>query len=130
MDLKFIINLTGRLTKAKVTTQYENWLKAKASQYLIARTRRLSDKTDTKPSRIIIKGLKDKWGSASKEGVIRLNYNLMKCSRDIIDYIIIHELCHLKIQDHSHRYWNLVRKHCPDYKNRVKELENMSRVIG
>ena len=72
--------------------------------------------------------LKGKWGNASN-GTITLNTNLIKCSKDTIDYIIIHELCHLKIQDHSHKYWNSVRKHYPKYEEKIKELEILSRII-
>ena len=126
---RFIINLTGkRFLKKQVQREYEEWLNIKAIKYLETRTAKLGTKIGIKPSKIIIKNLKGKWGSASR-GTITLNLNLMKCSKDTIDYIIIHELCHLKIQDHSHRYWNLVRKHFPKYEDKVKELEILSRII-
>ena len=93
-----------------------------------ARTSKLGIKIGLEPSKIIVKTLKGKWGNALG-GVITLNTNLMKCPKDTIDYIIIHELCHLKIQDHSHRYWNLVQKHYPKYGEKIKELEILSRII-
>jgi len=128
-NLKFTINLTGkRFLKKEVKKIHDKWLTIKATKYLEARTIKLSTKIDLKPSKIIVKSLKGKWGSALR-GTIILNSNLMKCPKDTIDYIIIHELCHLKIQDHSHRYWNLVRKHYPKYEKKVKELEILSRVI-
>jgi predicted metal-dependent hydrolase len=103
-------------------------LNTKASKYLDTRTVKLGVKTGLKPSKIIIKILKGRWGSTLR-GSITLNSNLMKCPKDTIDYIIIHELCHLKIQDHSHRYWDLVRKHYPKYEDKIKELEIISRII-
>ena len=126
---QFTINLTGkRLLKKDVKIIYEEWLTIKAEKYLEARTVKLGIKTGLKPSKIIIKSLKGKWGSALR-GTITLNSNLMKCSKDTIDYIIIHELCHLKINDHSHKYWNLVRKHYPKYEEKIKELEILSRIV-
>jgi len=126
---KFIISLTGkRPLKREVQKVYDEWLSTKAEKYLKTRTAKLGVKTGLKPQKITIKGLKGRWGSASK-GNVTFNSNLMKCSKDVIDYIIVHELCHLKIKDHSHRYWNLVRKHYPKYDEKVKELEIFSRLI-
>jgi predicted metal-dependent hydrolase len=126
---RFIVNLTSkRLLKKEVKKTYDEWLTIKATKYLEARTIKLGTKIGLKPSKITVKGLKGKWGSALR-GSITLNSNLMKCSKDTIDYIIIHELCHLKIQDHSHRYWNLVRKYYPKYKEKVKELEVLSQIV-
>ena len=126
---KFIISLIGkRSLKKEIQKIYDEWLTIKATKYLEARTIKLGTKIGLKPSKIQTKNLKGRWGSASK-GTITLNSNLMKCSKDTIDYIIIHELCHLKIQDHSHRYWNLVRKHYPKYEEKVKELEVLSRIV-
>ena len=126
---KFIINLTGkRFLRREVQEAYEEWIHIKAEKYLEARTTKLGVKIGLNPSKIGVKGLKGRWGSALR-GTITLNSNLMKCPKDVIDYIIIHELCHLKIKDHSHRYWNLVRKHYPKYEEKVKELEILSRII-
>ena len=122
------INLTGkRFLRKQVQKEYDEWLGTNANKFLEVRTVKLGIKTGLKPSKITIKNLKGKWGSALK-GTITLNSNLMKCPKDTIDYIIIHELCHLKIQDHSHRYWNLVRKHYSKYEEKVKELEILSRI--
>ena len=128
-SLEFIINLTGkRPLKREIQSVYEKWLTVKATKYLEVRTEKLGVKTGLKPSKITIKGLKGRWGSALN-GVIILNSSLMKCPKDVIDYIIIHELCHLRIKDHSYKYWNLVRKYYPKYQEKVKELEILSRVI-
>lgn len=126
---QFTINLIGkRLLKKEVKEIYDEWLTIKATKYLEARTIKLGTKIGLKSSKIIVKKLKGKWGSALR-GSITLNSNLMKCSKDTIDYIIIHELCHLKINDHSYKYWNLVRKHYPKYEEKVKELEVLSRIV-
>jgi predicted metal-dependent hydrolase len=59
----------------------------------------------------------------TKEGSINLNVNLLKAPEDVIDYIILHELCHLKIKEHSHHYWDHVRRHIPNYQEKIKWLE-------
>ena len=126
---RLTVNLEGkRALKKEVQKTYDNWLTLKATKYLEGRIQKLGVKTGLKPQKITIKGLRGRWGSALR-GTITLNSNLMKCPKDVIDYIIIHELCHLRIKDHSYRYWNLVRKYYPKYQEKVKELEILSRVI-
>jgi len=97
--------------------------------YLEKRTQKLASEIGIKPSKIIIKSLKNRWGSATEKGVVTLNSNLLKAPKDVIDYIIIHELCHLKIKNHSQRYWNLVRKFMPNYQNKIAWLETNSKSI-
>ena len=54
----------------------------------------------------------------TKEGSINLNVNLLKAPEDVIDYIILHELCHLKIKEHSHHFWDFLRKSMPNYQDK------------
>jgi predicted metal-dependent hydrolase len=58
-----------------------------------------------------------------KKGSINLNVNLLKAPEDIIDYIILHELCHFKIKDHSHHYWDHVCRYMPNYQEKVEWLK-------
>ena len=80
----------------------------------------LARKVGVHPSKINIKQLKDRWGSATHTGEINLNYNLMKARRHVIKYVILHELCHFKIKEHSHHFWNLIAKHMLKYEESVK----------
>ena len=70
---------------------------------------------DIKPSLITTKNLKQRWGSATKHHVINLNVNLLKAQEAVINYIVLHELCHLKIKEHSHHFWDMLHKFMPDY---------------
>jgi predicted metal-dependent hydrolase len=82
------------------------------------------------PSKFSIKNLKNRWGSLSKNGTVILNANLIKIPENIIDYIIIHELCHLLIQGHSRKFWYLLHKYVPDYQDKVEWLTiNTERLI-
>jgi predicted metal-dependent hydrolase len=74
--------------------------------------------------KILIKKLKNRWGSIGKKGdTINLNINLIKCPQDVIDYMILHELCHLKIKEHSHQFWNLLHKYMPNYQTKIDWLK-------
>jgi predicted metal-dependent hydrolase len=55
--------------------------------------------------------------------VVNLNLNLLKAPEDVIDYMILHELCHMKIKEHSHHYWDMVRKYMPNYKENIGWLK-------
>ena len=100
-----------------------------SDSYLDKLVKKLASKIGVKPSKIVVKPLKGRWGSATEKGVITLNSNLLKAPKNVIEYIIIHELCHLKIQNHSSRYWNLVTNFMPNYKEKVAWLEANSKSI-
>jgi predicted metal-dependent hydrolase len=78
--------------------------------------------TGIKPNKVVIKNLKNRWASITKNNDINLNVNLIKAPPEIIDYIIIHELCHFKIKGHSYNFWNLLRRYFPDYPKFIKWL--------
>ena len=57
----------------------------------------------------------------TKQGSINLNVNLLKAPEDVIDYTTLHELCHFKIKEHSHHYWDNVRRYIPNYQGRYNQ---------
>jgi predicted metal-dependent hydrolase len=66
--------------------------------------------------------LRNRWGSLTKNGAITLNVNLVKAPEDVIDYIVLHELCHMKIKEHSHHYWDMLHRFMPNYHDNVRSL--------
>jgi len=121
---QFIIYLKTEYSKKRIQNLYEKWLLEKACKYLVNRTEKIAQKTGIKHSQVIVKSLKSRWGSATNEGVINLNSKLLKSPKAVIDYIIIHELCHLKIGNHSTSFWSLVERHCPDFQTHRNWLED------
>jgi predicted metal-dependent hydrolase len=67
-------------------------------------------------SRISIRNQRSRWGSCSRTGHICLNWRLVTMPEDVRDYVLIHELMHLKRMDHSPKFWKLVAEACPEYK--------------
>lgn len=96
---------------------------------LEARTWKLASKMDLHPSKVVIKKLKDRWGSSTRDGVINLNSALLEAPSKVIDYVVLHELCHIEIREHSYRFWNLLRKFMRDYQHQKKWLELHGKVI-
>ena len=75
------------------------------------------------PEEYRIKKTKSIWGSCSSNKKITINQNLMMYSRKAIDYVVLHEICHLKYMNHSKKFWAMVEKYMPDYKEAEKELK-------
>jgi predicted metal-dependent hydrolase len=104
---------------------YDLWLKKIAKKYLIQRTNELTLRHGLSINKIILRGQKTRWGSCSTKGNVSFNYRLMKFRKEIIDYVIIHELCHTIEMNHSKKFWELVGKYCPDYKILRREINNL-----
>jgi predicted metal-dependent hydrolase len=73
--------------------------------------------------------MKKQWGSCSPKGVLSLNPHLIKAPRQCIDYVIIHELCHLKIHNHSNAYYKLLTKTLPEWEATKNRLDGMAELI-
>ncbi|CAN5123721.1 hypothetical protein BH18THE2_BH18THE2_43390 [soil metagenome] len=118
-----------KITSNRLKKLYENWLREKAQDIFEDKVEKHYKNLGVKAKRIAVKNLRNRWGSIIKSGVINLNLNLIKAPEDVIDYIILHELCHLKIKEHSHRYWDLVRMYVPDYQDKEKWLRANAAVL-
>lgn len=94
---------------------YNGWLKLKAKQYLPGRTEFLAAQNGYRFNKITIRGQKTRWGSCSRRGNLSFNYRLMQYPINVIDYVLVHELCHLKEMNHSKRFWGLVGEILPNY---------------
>ena len=77
------------------------------------------------PDVVVIKKLKTAWGKCNSKGKITINPDLMKYDQRVIDYVVLHEFCHLRYMNHSKDFWNMVGKFMPDYKDLKKELKNV-----
>jgi len=99
---------------------------ARAKKMIKERLMHFNDFYNFEYNRISVKKQSTKWGSCSGKKNLNFNYKVLFLSQDLADYIIVHELCHLKEMNHSHRFWQLVEKTIPDYKKRKKKLNNVS----
>lgn len=75
--------------------------------------------------KITIKNTSTRWGSCSRAGNLNFNYKLIFTEEKLLDYVVIHELCHLQEMNHGPRFWNLVSEAMPDYKIQRHKLKNI-----
>ena len=94
----------------------------KAEKVLNQRARMYSKYFEEKPSLIKVRPLKNKWGNCSKTNQLRFNWRVVMAKMSIIDYVVVHELCHTKYKDHSKAFWNEVQKILADYEERKEWL--------
>lgn len=115
---KVVVNHESKTIQAKRdlldATVQEKWLKSVARKYILARAETLSEALLLPYNKLYIRSQKRKWGNCSKEKNISINWRVIKAPEFVIDYIIIHELCHTIIMNHSARFYTLLRSHCPD----------------
>jgi len=120
LKLEYFKQFKGSLFR----NDHENYLKYKddALKFVSKRIKYFNKKYNFKFNSVNIKNQKTRWGSCSKKGNLNFNYKILLLPKNIADYIIVHELCHLKKFNHSHKFWNLVAKAIPDYLGIKKEL--------
>lgn len=90
--------------------------KQEAEQYFTEKLPYFAQELGVKYKKFTVKNQSSRWGSCSVDGNINLNSQLMLAPKDVIDYVIVHELCHLKEMNHSPAFWHHVASICPNYK--------------
>jgi predicted metal-dependent hydrolase len=92
------------------------WYKQQAESELRDKTERYSRTIGVNPSSVTIKSFKSRWGSCSVTGGIQYNWKIIIAPDRIVNYVVIHELCHILHHNHSPAFWKAVEKHCHDYR--------------
>jgi predicted metal-dependent hydrolase len=107
----------------------EDCLRLIARRDLIPRLRELAEIHGLTVSHVAIRNQRSRWGSCSREGSIALNFRLVQAPDAIRDYVLIHELMHLKQQNHSRRFWRLVESASPAFREAERWLRTTGRSL-
>ena len=99
-------------------------LRAEAKAYLPARLRELADLNGFRFNQVRIKHNVSNWGSCSVKGNINLNLNLMRLPEELRDYVMLHELCHLKHLNHGPEFHALLESVCPEHRRLQRQLKD------
>lgn len=92
------------------------WLRQKAGEVLPQKTKEWAEKIGVEYNRVVLKDQRTLWASCSSQKNINYSYRIIKMPPVVQDYLVIHELCHLKFMNHGEEYWNFVGQFSPDYK--------------
>ncbi len=103
----------------------EAWFRQRAEEKLPARLDEIARLLGVVPERIQIRAQKYRWGSCSSTGHISLNWRLVLLPLELADYVLVHELCHLRHMDHSRDFWRLVASLIPDYRDRRERIARL-----
>jgi len=93
-----------------------DWMKKQALKQMQAMVDIYAEKYNLYPRMIRVKTQKSRWGSCGIHNDINLNWLLILTPPKVMEYVVIHEICHIKERNHSADFWMLVEKYCPDYK--------------
>ena len=111
-----VVTVKGKTSQSKVQSIIEYWYKEKAKKVLTEKTNQLAEKIGVRPKIIFIKNYRSRWGSCSSNGNLSYNWRIIQAPTKIINYVVVHELCHLLEHNHSARYWAHVSTHFPKWK--------------
>jgi len=117
------------LDKRKYKDDLKKWYKDQTAKIISERITALNCRLNLTYNKVIIKNQRSRWGSCSRKGNLNFNLLLAALPPELIDYIIIHELLHLKEMNHSKKFWKLVETVDPHYKNHRKLLHKYGALI-
>lgn len=100
---------------AKIRDAVQAWLMRQAKALFIQRLNHFAPQLGVRWHKLSLSSAATRWGSASADGSIRLNWRLIHHKLDVIDYVVAHELSHLRVMNHSPRFWETVKSVMPDY---------------
>jgi predicted metal-dependent hydrolase len=115
MDRSFKLT---RSTQPQAASVFEAWYKKQARAVLAERVELFACKHKFKVGKIRISSARTRWGSCSTKGTLSFTWRLIMAPLDVVDYVVVHELCHLKELNHSKAFWAQVEAILPDYKRR------------
>ncbi len=109
------VGLPHTATPAQIRDAVQSWLQRQARRVFEERCQIYTQRLGVRYTRLSLSSAQTRWGSASADGSIRLNWRLIHFALPTIDYVVAHELAHLREMNHSPRFWDVVRSVLPDY---------------
>ncbi|MDH5544537.1 MAG: M48 family metallopeptidase [Gammaproteobacteria bacterium] len=104
--------------------QLKHWMQKKSKSVLLPWLVQKSQETGLVYKKVSVRGQRTRWGSCTATGNISLNRNLLFVPPNLLDYLLLHELCHTRHLNHSRKYWELVASFEPDYRNLEQQLSH------
>ena len=118
------VGLSHTATPDQIKDAVQAWLMRQAKRIFMERLNHFAPTLNVQWRKLSLSSAGTRWGSASADGSIRLNWRLVHFRQSVIDYVVVHELSHLRVMDHSPRFWDTVRAVVPDYAELRSQLKD------
>ena len=116
------VGLPGDADEERVKDAVQSWLQREARRIFAARAAHFAERLGVRVRRLSLSSATTRWGSANANGSVRLHWRLIHHPLATIDYVVAHELAHLREMNHSERFWSVVRSVVPEYEAARREL--------
>lgn len=124
-DVTVPADLRAPRRSAAIARAVASWYRERAFTYIQRRAAIFAARLGVAPSSILVRDQRRRWGSCSTQGALRFNWRIVMAPPSLIDYVVIHELAHLRNRTHSPAYWSLVQSVAPDYRERRRGLREV-----
>ena len=121
---RIIVNPSMEIQPA-IKSAMDNWHRERAIEKITPRVKKLSKQTSLTYQRLQFRKMEKRWGSCTETNNIILNTELVKLPFTLIDYVIIHELCHTRVKNHSREFWREIGRHIPNWKELDEKVAGM-----
>ena len=118
------VGLPHTASAEQIKDAVQAWLMRQAKRIFTERLNHFAPTLSVQWRKLSLSSAGTRWGSASADGSIRLNWRLIHFTQSVIDYVVVHELSHLRVMDHSPRFWDTVRAVVPDYAQLRSQLKD------
>ena len=123
-------SLQGEERLEKVRAAFEAWYRDRAALKLPPRVKRISSLIGVQPKAVLIRDQRRRWASCAPDGTLRFNWRAVMAPPALLDYVIAHELAHLRVRGHTPEYWAVVAQAVPDYRIRRARLREVGPLLN
>ena len=124
-DGRRVGNRSGCIRRA-VVAWYRRWAEARLATIVERWWPRFGGR---EPYRLLIRDQRQRWGSCAPDGTLRFNWRLAMLRPDLAEYVVVHELAHLRVRNHSTEFWNLLSRAMPDAQGRRRRLREVGKSL-
>jgi len=126
---KFKIQVPFNCNQVSIHKAIDVFFKERAVKKITPLVKKHSKLMKVQPEHISFRKAEKRWGSCSPTNRISFNYHLMKLSTSLIEYVVIHELCHIRYKNHSKEFWSEIKRYLPDYKTKEEKIKGFEKLF-
>lgn len=123
-------HLQGDDRREAILNAIKRWYNQRAKERLDARVQLWSDKLGCEVKRVATRDQRQRWGSCAPDGTIRFNWRIVMAEPALVDYVVVHELLHLRVRNHGPEFWSEMAAALPDYALRRRRLKELGKTLA